>query len=104
MNHYLWWIPVAIIFNLLYAWFSVKNNSVGGGWLLGIYLYGCIPTVWIFVSKYSKNLIFDGLLYDVVTLVAFMIGFMILGQAKGFIWINYVGIAFVITGFILIKS
>lgn len=103
MLHYYWSIPAVIIMYSLYAYLSKYNNinqTVLSFWLVSI--VGAFP-LWSFVSKVSKNLLFDGLLYDSCMLLSFVITFIFLGEGKAFNLIQWSGLLFCIIGLILMK-
>jgi len=69
--HYLWWVPLACIFYIGYAWLTIKNNvSHDLKWMWILYGYGAIIQLWAIVSKVSKNLMFDNFLYDFLMTVS----------------------------------
>lgn len=72
MIHYLWWIPLVAFYYAGYAWLSVKNNanSTSLNWFLILYLYGGAIQIWVIVSRLSKNIVFDAILYDFVLIVS----------------------------------
>ena len=102
-NHYLWSIPSVIIMYSIYAILSKYNNinqSALSFWLLTI--VGAFP-LWSFVSRTSKNLLFDGLLYDSFMLISFIITFILIGEGKSFSLTQWFGLFFCITGLLLMK-
>ena len=103
MIHYLWWIPSLFIVYVLYAYLSYKNNIVGGKWFFIMWGIGIIP-LWAFVSRVSKNLLFDGILFDFLMFMTYTIALGII--SKEFIkfhWYNWVGFVSIICGFVLLK-
>ena len=103
--HYLWWIPSVIVFNLIYAWLSVKNSQdTGWGWFIVIYAFGFIQ-LWALVSKVTPKeyMVFNAILYDLLMLFAFQTGLICLGMAKGFNYMHWIGLAFCLTGFTIFR-
>jgi hypothetical protein len=98
----MWWIPIVIVFGLVLAGLSVKNNEVGGNWFYVLYVFGIIQ-LWPFVSRYSKNLVFDGLLYDTILVLTYSTVVIFLSKGKTFSTVNYAGVGIVIIGLILMK-
>jgi hypothetical protein len=87
----------------LYAYVSRYNNIKHS--LLSfiiVSLVGAFP-LWSFVSRVSKNLLFDGLLYDSCMLLSFVITFILLGEGKAFNLIQWFGLISCIMGLILMK-
>ena len=65
-------------------------------WITGIF------PLWLILSKYSKNLVFDGILFDCVLLLTYTIITMRLTNYK--FTINFfIGFIFIISGLFLIK-
>lgn len=97
---YFLWIPLAIFFNVFQAWLSTK---VAGDkmFFYFLWLWGALP-MWAFVSKYSKNLFFDALLYDSILVVSFSMSLLVF---TGTILkpINIVGLFLLLLALILIK-
>jgi len=101
MIHYLWWIPASIVLYISLAWLSVKSQEFGGVyfWILAL-----MPVpLWAAVTRVSENLIIDGIIYDIILLLSFMVGFIIFGVASGFSTHQYVGLVIAIFGIVLMK-
>ena len=95
-------MPVTAVWYGLYAWMSVENQRHGGKWFWIVTLWGFLP-IWSFVSRHSKALVFDALLYDVLMLLAFQAGLLAL-RAQGPLQPHqYVGILLVAAGIVLVK-
>lgn len=101
---YFLWIPLTLCFNFLVCWISIRYNQVSffKGYILFV-LISWIPT-WSMASYFSKNLIFDGMLYNTIMIVSAPLIMMYLGQTKTFSTVNYVGIVLTIIGLCLIKK
>ena len=95
------WVPLLVLFYALYTWISRQNNLHGGKWFWITFFYGALCPIWALVSRYSTNLIFDGMLYDVLMFITYAIFMSILGAGIGFIWTQWIGVGFVIAGFAL---
>ena len=101
--HYLWWITLSIIYFAVYAWISKQNNVYGGKWFWIILIYGFAP-IWAFVSRYSKRLLFDGMLYDNILFLTYAITMIIIGTAdKPVTPHQWFGIALIIFGSVLMR-
>ena len=60
--------------------------------------------MWALVAKYSKNLVFDGLLYDTVMVLVYTLSISFLtGDQLNWSWYNWIGVCVVVVGFILMK-
>ena len=101
MIHYLWWIPAAIVLYLSLAWLSVKSQELGGIYFWALALMP-VP-LWAAVTRVSENLLIDGVIYDVILLLSFMGGFIMLGVSSGFTLHQYIGLVLAILGIILMK-
>ena len=104
MIHYLWWVPGVIGLYTLLGWLSVKSNVSNSKVIFaGLIIAQMIP-VWALVTKVSKSLLFDALLYDVIAAIACAIAIGVFsGTFADFTSRNWVGIFLVILGLILIK-
>ena len=104
--HYLWWVPCIIIYYTIMAWMTKQNNDLGGTWPWSwkLYVYGALCPWWVLVSCVSKNIIFEALLNDIILALTFTITFYFLGAGEEFSIRNWVGVAVVIIGFVLVKS
>ena len=99
------WLFILIISSIIGAYLSRQNNiSHKAMWPWLIMLNGlCGIWLWTLVSKKSDNLIFDNVLYDVVLTTVYVLVFMYLGCGETFSVLNWVGVAVVVTGMILMK-
>lgn len=85
------------------AWVANKNNLNGGWWLWIAIFYSAIP-VWPVISRISKNLLFDGMVYDIILFLSYVVTLLCLGTGKAFNLPQWIGLAFVILGVILMKA
>ena len=102
MTHHIWSIPVSIIFYIVFAWTSKKNSDCGGRWFYIVWVINCIP-LWALVSRYSKNILFDGMLYDIILTLTYIFTMLYLGCGSSLSIVNKMGICIVIIGFIMMK-
>lgn len=58
---------------------------------------------WCLAAYFSKNLIFDGVLFDLVITLSGILFFVILGQGATFTTINWIGTVVVTIGLILMR-
>lgn len=101
MNIY-WWIAIWS-FYCLQAWVANKNNQLGGKWLVIAIIYSALP-VWPIISRFSKNLLFDGIIYDMILFLSYVVTLLLLGSGKTFNTVQWVGLACVILGVVLMKA
>lgn len=98
------WIPFVILYYILFSWLSKQNNQHGGSWILIMYVYGALWPGWIILSRLSKNLLFDGMLYDNIMFLTYALTMIVLGAGTKFTIHQWVGIGLVIVGSVLIRS
>ena len=80
---YSWWIPVVVVLYAVCGVLSVQNAQHRGLWTLWVMLAGWVP-LWALVSRYSKNLLFDGALYDCLMLLSYLVAVTVCGGGDGF--------------------
>jgi hypothetical protein len=97
-----WWIPFVFLFYCSTAYLSKQNQDFGGKYFWFLVMVGCCP-LWAIISRHSKSLIFDSLLYDTIMALSYYIVLVYLGSSSGFTVWQYVGMAMVIAGLFLIR-
>lgn len=100
---YLIWIPAVIIWYTLYAYVSKLNNDLKTTPLFIATLIAGFCPFWAIVSRNSKNIVFDGLLYDILMFLTYTGTMLILGSANKFETHQWVGLFVVFVGFVLMK-
>jgi hypothetical protein len=95
------WIPIVIIYYVVYTYFSKYYNE-SGAYLIPILFMNCLP-IWLLVAKWSKNLIFDALLYDILMFFAGGITLLLCGSGNYLNVHQWIGLILIISGFILMK-
>ena len=97
------WIPITVVYNALACWISVKYNQTDFWrtymWLVIISL---IPT-WAIAGYFSKNLIFDGLLFDMTLVLSSPFILAYFGQAMHFTVVNWIGVVLTLVGLFLVR-
>lgn len=63
----------------------------------------CNILIWMWVSKISKNIILDGLIYDIVLTVVFSVVLLYLNSSASLSILNYIGLGLALLGIILFK-
>jgi hypothetical protein len=101
MWRYILWIPPVIAYYVVSAYLSKKLNDNRDHLNLFILLFliQTIP-IWPFVAKCSNNLMFDGLLYDILILLCFNITLLCLGVGTHFSTYQWISLVAIIAGMI----
>jgi len=100
---YLIWIPLVLAYYGLYAYLSRQSNLEGGNWSCAVFIVGAACPLWLIITRYSRNLLFDGILYDVLMFLAFTITLLGLGEGSNWGIAQYGGLFLILTGLILLK-
>lgn len=100
------WIPITIILMYANMWISHKSsqNPQEIKWFYYNWLFLACTPIWSLIAWYSKNLVFDAMLFDVVLCISctiFAIWFT--KNEIQFNNIQWVGIAIVLIGFVVFK-
>jgi len=101
--NYLWWVPFTIAYYYGYYWLSIKNNELGGLWFWRMFIFGLLCPGWLIVSRISKNLMFDGMIYDNLMILTYFVTMILLGAGTKFNTVNWYGVGFVVFGSILMR-
>lgn len=100
------WIPAAVLLYIVCGYWTVwandKSDLNSMRWVWALYLLNVFG-LWPWIARYSKNLVFDGLLYDLVIFFAFYLTLLYLGEASQFTKIQIVGSILVALGFLIMK-
>lgn len=103
MKNYIW-VPFLIIFSILMAFISKKSNDSHKYWSYFLILTGTINSLlWIWLTKLSKNIIFDSMLYSIIISIGLTLTFIFMGCGSKFNNIQWIGTFLTLLGFILIK-
>ncbi|MFA6227715.1 MAG: hypothetical protein WC668_00840 [Patescibacteria group bacterium] len=96
-------IPLTIIDGMAMSYFSLQSSLTQNWWsFIGLVLINIAP-LWPFISKYSKNLIFDGLLFVVSLTAAELATISLIDKTHNPSLLNWLGLLIAFTGFVLIK-
>jgi hypothetical protein len=99
-----WWLPIVMVEYTAIAWLTFKSNSTH----LPIYNYllwavGCIP-VWALVARYSKDVVRDGIYFDVAFTLVYTFAIMYFTKSYlKFGIFQYWGLTLVLFGLMLFK-
>ena len=97
------WVPLVIIAYTLVAIISKKaNDTQEWSWIWMLYVLNIVG-IWPLLSKYSKNILFDGLLHDFIVFMTFYGTLIIMGSASTFSTTQWIATTMIILGFILFK-
>jgi hypothetical protein len=71
LTFYVIWVVYMVCLTSLYAIVSVRSQGCEVWWpTIILWGLGCIG-IWPLVARYSTNLLFDGLLYDIIMVTTF---------------------------------
>lgn len=99
---YLIWIPIFLFINFLGCYFSNQLNITHNNkWAWFLFGTTMIPT-WVMVCKYSNNVVFDAILYDLILLVSYS-GFLIFLTKASLNVYNIFGLLLIFIGVVLFK-
>lgn len=101
---YVLWITLCIIYYSFAAWLSKKLNDDPECWrwfwmLVGIQILG----IWPLVAKYSKNLVFDAMLFDFILLIVYWSTLFFLGAGKNMTPMQGVAVGIILAGLLMYK-
>lgn len=99
-----WWIPVLIVFMAINAISSYYLNVFNDTrwWIICICMN--IFPLWVFVARYSRNLVADAMAYDLLSFFTFQLVVFILGASSNFTTIQWCGFALAMIGFVMLRS
>lgn len=102
ITYYIPWLCLCIPIYILHAYVSNLNSISNGKYTLLLYLTGIIP-VWTFMSAHSKDVAFDGILFDVIVLLTYAISINIFAN-RHFNTTNWIGLGIIIIGILMVKK
>ena len=101
--NYLWVLPLIAVCCVGAYVSKLSNDKVPYG-ALYVFLGSLLSALlWVWVSKVSKNLLIDGIIFDVVVVVVYAGAYVYLGFAAGFTWLNWAGLAAAVLGLAMMK-
>lgn len=107
MSYYIW-IPLLTVTVVIQSWLSVQSNQTSGSWFWVNYFY--VPVVmlicplWPLIARSTKNIVFDGMLFDSIMIVGFTFSLaMFSGKIAQFSVTSWVGISLVMFGLFIFK-
>ena len=98
------WIVAVAAVMALSSWFSVQQNATGGkAWFFATWALGVIP-LWALISRYSKDLVSDAVIYDSVVAIVYYIALVwFTGQWATLRWWQVAGFLMTLAGTFLVK-
>ena len=101
---YLVCIPYAITYYVVAAILSKKLNDDPKSLMILTALFATqIFGIWPIMARYSKNLIFDGQLYDLVIFLSYYVTMVCMGCGKNFTYSQWGGMILVLIGLLVLK-
>jgi hypothetical protein len=102
VNHL--WVPILFAYYFFYNWIGWNNNQEGSskGWFYGMLFCGFVQ-IWAVVSRYSENILLDGMIYDIIIFLTFPVTMWYMGETNNFSVQQWVGLVVVVIGFLLLK-
>ena len=102
-----WWVPITIVMYIVIAILSKNAADVSGmknKWFYLLFVVQMFP-LWALVAAYSKpkDLLFNGLLYDLLMFSSYTFCLILLGSAAKFTTLQWIGMMLAVSGYILIK-
>lgn len=98
------WITSLILICGVTAWLSQLSNQNPSSWRCFLWLYLCnTVSVWPLVARYSKHLLFDALLYDVIMFFVYYGVLIGMGTNRTLTPLQWIAMSLVATGMLLMK-
>lgn len=73
--NYLIWIPCLMFSIFFMSWISCKSDNEWK-WFWILFLVGAVLQFWPWVARYTKNIVFDALVYDSVSVIMWTVSLM----------------------------
>jgi hypothetical protein len=109
-NH-AWWIPLTILYYVVFSYLSKLNNDhsddVDIWWkskyLWTMFVFGALCPLWIIVTRVSKNIMFDGMIYDNLMFLTYVFTMVALGAGSGLNSFQWCGVGLMVLGSIMMR-
>ena len=104
-GYYLFILISLSIMTPIGAYTSNKSLEAGGmsKWFFLNWAGWCMP-IWAIVTLYTKDVVFDGLVYDLIMTIAFTIAIIIFTKSYNTMNIyNFIGVAITLIGLVIYK-
>ncbi len=104
MLWYLSWVPAVCGLYVLQSWLTVQNNLHAGKWFW-IFFAVSLFTPWVLISKFTTNLVFDALVFDICLIVSYSIGLLYFTDSfSKLTTFQFVGMFLITIGLFLFKK
>lgn len=101
---YFIWIPFITLLYIFQAFLTVKTNIHGGKWTW-IMVAVCMLPPWVLISRYSKNLVLDAMIFDAILVIAYSFGLLHFTNSwSKFGLYNWLGFGMMILGVFIFKK
>lgn len=97
------WIPIVSIYYMLYNYVGYRNNTEDTSTWVYTMIVMSVFQFWVLISKYSTNLVRDGMIYDLIILLSFPLTMWLVGNFEGLKSSQLIGIGMIVGGFVLFK-
>ena len=101
MNWFYLWVPILVILHIISSKLSILNQNGSNKAAIWMWIIGALP-IWIVISRYSKSILLDAMLYDTLLVIVYTVGIAYFGD-KSLTTLNYVGIGLMFAGLVLVK-
>lgn len=104
MSFYWVWVPLLAIYCIILAYFTKQlNEKYTKSLFWFVYFLPVLCNLWPIITRYSKNLVFDGLLYDAIVFLTFYGTMLCLGAGANFTTRQWVACFVIIVAMIVLK-
>jgi hypothetical protein len=104
MSFYWIWVPILAVYCVILAYFTKRLNDYRTTFLFWlVYFLPIVCNLWPVIAKYSKNLVFDGLLYDAIVFLTFYGTMLWMGAGQNFTTRQWVACFVIIVAMIVLK-
>ena len=97
------WVPAIIAFYSFYAYLSKTYNETRTWKTFVVLLLVGVCPCWPIVCRFSKNLLFDSVLYDNLMFLAFAGTLVLLGTGYHFRYWQWIGLVLIVAGSICLR-
>ncbi len=101
MNWFYLWVPLLIVLHAISCKLSILNQNGSNQAAIWMWIIGALP-IWIAISRYSKSILFDAMLYDTLLVIIYTVGIAYFDH-KVLTPMNYVGISLMFAGLLMVK-
>jgi multidrug transporter EmrE-like cation transporter len=101
MNWFYLWVPILIGLHFAACKLSIMNQAGNNAAAVWMWIIGALP-IWITISRFSRNILFDAMLYDSLLTLTYAVGIAYFGD-KILTPMNYVGMCLVFAGVLMVK-